>query len=391
MKKRLFTSEAVSEGHPDKVCDLIADRIVDACLEQDPSSHVACEVFASDEYVLVGGEITTKAKIDIDFIVRDTLIKIGYVSSEIGIDPKTCKVDIKVRLQSPEINKAVTKKNLLDTGAGDQGIIFGYATSETKNYMPTAICLANDIMKRASKLRKEGKFRYARPDMKCQVTVNYATNTIDTVLISVQHDPDYNEEKFKKYIIEHVINPVIEEYGFDTALIKYLINPSGSFTIGGPKGDTGITGRKLVCDSYGGSSHHGGGAMSGKDPTKVDRSAAYYARYIAKNLIAAGVAKRLEIEIGYAIGVAKPISLSFLTFKTSNYSDEFIEEIINKVFDCRVGAIISQFSLNKPKFKYADTTNYGTFGRDDISLPWEKLDKVNEIKKLLKQEEITSL
>ncbi|MCQ2753397.1 MAG: methionine adenosyltransferase [Bacilli bacterium] len=386
-KEQLFTSEAVSEGHPDKVCDQIADRILDVALKADPFSHVACEVFTSQEYVLVGGEITSKAKLNYEKIVRDTLKDIGYLKPSLGIGYKSCQVDVRVREQSPEINHAVSNKDILKLGAGDQGIVFGYATNETKNYMPLPISLASAIMKRASKLRKDGKFKGARPDMKAQVTFDYKTRKINNVLVSIQHDPDINKNKFKDYVIHNVIIPVIKEYKLNTNF-KTLINPSGSFVIGGPLGDTGLTGRKLVCDTYGGSAHQGGGALSGKDPTKIDRSATYYARYMAKNLVAAGVAKRLEVQISYAIGVSEPLSISFLTFKTSKYDDELIEKIIKKVFDARVGAIIKAFSLNKPKFRYVDTSTYGHFGRDDLNLPWEKLDKVNEIKKLLKQKKL---
>lgn len=381
--KKLFTSEAVSEGHPDKVADQIADRIVDAHIKKDHNAHVACEVFTTEEYVLVGGEITSKVKVNYEKIVRDTLKDIGYLTPKDGIGYKTCKVDIKIREQSPEINNAVSSKNIEDLGAGDQGIIFGYATDEMPNYMPVAITLSNAIMKLATKLRKEAKFKGARPDMKAQVTFDYASNKIDTILVSIQHEPKINFDKFKDYIKQNILLPIVKKYGFNTDF-KTLINPSGSFVVGGPLGDTGLTGRKLICDTYGGSAHQGGGALSGKDPTKVDRSASYYARYIAKNLVAAGVAKRLEVEIAYAIGVSKPLSISFLTFKTSKYKDELIEKIINKVFDARVGAIIKHFSLNNPKFNYRDTSIYGHFGRDDLNLPWEKLDKVKEIKRLLK-------
>lgn len=381
--KRLFTSEAVSEGHPDKVADQIADAVVDACIKVDHNSHVACEVFISEEYVLVGGEITSKAKVNYIKIVRDTLKRIGYLKPELGIGYKTCKIDIKVKRQSPEINKAVSNKDILKLGAGDQGIVFGYATNETKNYMPLPITLANAIMKRASMLRKMGKFLDARPDMKAQVTFDYDAHKIETILVSIQHNPNINKAKFKDYVIKNVILPVIKEYKLNTNF-KTLINPSGSFVVGGPLGDTGLTGRKLVCDTYGGSAHQGGGALSGKDPTKIDRSATYYARYIAKNLVAAGVAERLEVEISYAIGLSNPLSISFLTFKTSKYKDELIEKIIHKVFDARVGAIIKNFSLNNPKFNYVDTATYGHFGRDDLNVPWEKLDKVKEIKRLLK-------
>lgn len=381
--KNLFTSEAVSEGHPDKVCDQIADCILDACLAKDASSHVACEVFATEEYILVGGEITSRAKVDYEKIVRDTLKDIGYLKPELGIGYKTCKVDVRVKEQSPEINKAVKKENLLDTGAGDQGIVFGYATDETKEFMPIPITLANAIMLRASNLFKKGEFKYARPDMKAQVTYDYDNNRIDTILISVQHDPKMKKTEFKKYILESVILPIVKSYKLNTDF-KKIINPSKSFVVGGPLGDTGLTGRKLVCDTYGGSAHQGGGAFSGKDPTKVDRSAAYYSRYIAKNLVAAGVAKRLEVQIGYAIGVAKPISIGLMTFKTAKYSDEKILDIINKVFDARPGAIIKAFNLTKPSFKYRDTSIFGHFGRCDLNLPWEKLDKVSQIKKMLK-------
>lgn len=383
MEKKLFTSEAVSEGHPDKVADQIADRILDACLKQDASSHVACEVFTTEEYVLVGGEITSNAKVNYEKIVRDTLKDIGYLKPELGIGYKTCKVDIKIKKQSREINHAVTKKNLLDTGAGDQGIVFGYACNENKNYMPVAICLANEIVKYASKLRKSGAFKSARPDMKSQVTYDYQNKRIDTILVSIQHDANYDVKKFKDYVANKVIKPVVKSYGLNLDY-TLLINPSGSFVVGGPKGDTGLTGRKLVCDTYGGSAHQGGGALSGKDPTKVDRSATYYARYIAKNLVAAGVADRLEVQIAYAIGVAKPLSISFLTFKTAKYSDTLIQKIIDEVFDARPGAIIKAFKLMTPNFRYVDTATYGHFGRNDLAFPWEKLDKVKIIKRYLK-------
>lgn len=387
-EKILFTSESVSEGHPDKICDQVSDAILDACLEQDPESRVACECYAAENFLLIGGEITTKAKVDYEAVARNTIKNIGYDKDEYGFNYKTLEIKQILTEQSHDISIGISKKDPLEQGAGDQGIMFGYATDETEGYMPLAISIAHKLVRRASSLRKSGVFKWSRPDMKSQVTVDYSSPLkprVETVLMSIQHDENYNEKEFKKYIKEEIMEKVVSSFGLNTDF-KVLINPTGKFVIGGPKGDVGLTGRKIIVDTYGGSACHGGGSFSGKDPSKVDRSAAYYARYMAKNLVAAGVAKRLEIEISYAIGVAEPLSISISTFKTANYSDEVILGIIEKVFDCRPGAIIKAFKLKTPDFKYLDIAAYGHFGRGDLNLPWEKLDKVDEIKVLLKKE-----
>lgn len=381
----LFTSESVSEGHPDKVCDQIADAILDECLRIDKYAHVACEVFATKEFVLIGGEITINSNVvpDYEKIARDTLRKIGYTSPEIGIGADTCKIEIRVNTQSSDIAMGVKHEDTLNMGAGDQGIMFGYATNESEGYMPLPLTIAHKLVRTATNLRKEGKFKHARPDMKSQVTIDYTDPNnirIKTVLMSIQHDETTDLVAFKKYVHDEIMVPVAVSFNLNTDF-DYLINPTGRFVIGGPLGDTGLTGRKLIVDTYGGSSRHGGGAFSGKDPSKVDRSASYYARYIAKNLVAAGAASRLEVQLSYAIGVAKPMSLSLSTFGTSHYDDEDILRAIETYFDARPGAIISSFKLNEPTWKYADICNYGVFGRPDIDLPWERLDKVEELKK----------
>lgn len=381
----LFTSESVSEGHPDKVCDQIADAILDECLRIDKYAHVACEVFATKEFVLIGGEITINSNVvpNYEKIARDTLRKIGYTSSEIGIGADTCKIEIRVNTQSSDIAMGVKHEDTLNMGAGDQGIMFGYATNESEGYMPLPLTIAHKLVRTATSLRKEGKFKHARPDMKSQVTIDYTDPNnirIKTVLMSIQHDETTDLVAFKKYVHDEIMVPVATSFNLNTDF-DYLINPTGRFVIGGPLGDTGLTGRKLIVDTYGGSSRHGGGAFSGKDPSKVDRSASYYARYIAKNLVAAGAASRLEVQLSYAIGVAKPMSLSLSTFGTSHYDDEDILRAIGTYFDARPGAIISSFKLNEPTWKYADICNYGVFGRPDIDLPWERLDKVEELKK----------
>lgn len=381
----LFTSESVSEGHPDKVCDQIADAILDECLRIDKYAHVACEVFATKEFVLIGGEITINSNVvpDYEKIARDTLRKIGYTSPEIGIGADTCKIEIRVNTQSSDIAMGVKHEDTLNMGAGDQGIMFGYATNESEGYMPLPLTIAHKLVRTATSLRKEGKFKHARPDMKSQVTIDYTDPNnirIKTVLMSIQHDETTDLAAFKKYVHDEIMVPVATSFNLNTDF-DYLINPTGRFVIGGPLGDTGLTGRKLIVDTYGGSSRHGGGAFSGKDPSKVDRSASYYARYIAKNLVAAGAASRLEVQLSYAIGVAKPMSLSLSTFGTSHYDDEDILRAIETYFDARPGAIISSFKLNEPTWKYADICNYGVFGRPDIDLPWERLDKVEELKK----------
>lgn len=388
MNKILFTSESVSEGHPDKVCDKIADSILDACLAGDPYSHVACEVFATTEYLIIGGEITTRAHVDYEGIARKVLREIGYTSPEIGIGADSCQIVVKIKEQSPDINRGIERENELDMGAGDQGIMFGYATTESAGYMPLAISIAHKLVRTASALRKEGSFQHARPDMKSQVTIDYTDPKqvkIDNILMSCQHDEETDLVSFQKYIHDEIMVPVAKSFGLNTDF-AYLINPTGRFCIGGPMGDTGLTGRKLIVDTYGGSARHGGGAFSGKDPSKVDRSASYYARYIAKNLVAAGAADRLEIQLSYAIGVAKPLSIGLTTYGTKHYEDDVILAAIDRFFDARPGAIIDQFSLRKPNFKYADTTNYGAFGRPDLDLPWERLDKVSALKEFFKNQ-----
>ena len=385
MKKQLnlFTSESVSEGHPDKVADQISDAILDACLEQDPMSHVACETFVTTDYCLIGGEITTKAHVNYDQIAREVIRDIGYTKTEYGFNADTVKVDVKIKTQSPDIAMGVENNDSTKIGAGDQGIMFGYASNETEGYMPLAISLAHKLVRVATKLRKEGKFVHARPDMKSQVTIDYEDNKsprLVTVLMSIQHDPDINMDEFKKYVKEDVILPVVRSFNLNEDF-QLLINPTGSFVIGGPMGDTGLTGRKIIVDTYGGASRHGGGAFSGKDPTKVDRSAAYMARYIAKNVVASGLATKCEVQLAYAIGVAKPVSVMVDTFGTGKKSDDEISEIVNKVFDLRPSAIIKNLDLRRPIYKAVAA--YGHMGREDLNVPWEQTNKVDEIKKYM--------
>lgn len=383
--KFLFTSEAVSEGHPDKICDQISDAILDACLENDPDSRVACECYASENFLVIGGEITTKANVNYEEVARNVIKNIGYDKDEYGFNYKNVKIVNVIKSQSPDISQGIDHGKIEDQGAGDQGIMFGYATNQTSTYMPISLDISEKLVKRATFLRKNGTFKHARPDMKSQVTMDYTdpkNPRVDTVLMSIQHDPDIDLDEFKKFIGENIIKETIKEYNLNLDY-KVLINPTGIFVIGGPKGDVGLTGRKIIVDTYGGEACHGGGCFSGKDPSKVDRSAALYSRYIAKNLVAAGVADRIQIQLSYAIGVSEPVSISISTFKTAKCSDEKILEIINKLFDCRPGKIIEQFDLKHPTFKYQDISVYGCFGRDELNLPWEKLDKVEEIKKLL--------
>ena len=387
MKERiLFTSESVSEGHPDKLCDQISDAILDACLKGDPKSHVACECFVTTNLLVIGGEITTKSKVDYEKIARDIMISIGYDSPEKGIDGHTCEIINRIKEQSPDINMGVVREKEEDQGAGDQGIMFGYACDETSNYMPLAIGIAHKLVRYASTLRKNGQFKGSRPDMKSQVTIDYTSGKpeIATVLMSIQHDPDVNMEEFHNFIKKNIIDEVVKSYGF-TSDYQVLINPTGRFVIGGPEGDTGLTGRKIIVDTYGGVGKHGGGAFSGKDPSKVDRSAAYAARYVAKNLCAAGVSPKVEVQLSYAIGKADPLSISVDTFGLSKYDQNKILEVVRKVFDLRPNAIIKKFSLTEPPFKYVDLASYGHFGRPDVDCPWEYLDKVEEIKKLLEE------
>ena len=383
-KRILFTSESVSEGHPDKLCDQISDAILDACLAQDPNAHVACECFATTDFVLIGGEITTTAVVDYEKVARRVITKIGYTSKEVGLDGNTCKILNLIQTQSPDIAQGVDRGNIEEHGAGDQGIMFGYASDESENYMPLAIVIAHKLVRYATMLRHEGKFKGSRPDMKSQVTIDYTDEKprIDTILMSVQHDEDVVMDDFKEFIHENIMKVVVRSFGLNEDF-KYLINPTGRFVVGGPNGDTGLTGRKIIVDTYGGAAKAGGGCFSGKDPSKVDRSATYAARYVAKNLVAAGVASQIEVQLSYAIGVAKPISISVDTFGTEKIEKQKILEIIDKVFDLRPGCIIRDFSMKTPPFKYEDLASYGHFGRPDVNCPWEYLDKVDAIKNLL--------
>ncbi len=384
MEKILFTSESVSEGHPDKLCDQISDAILDYCLANDPNSRVACECFVTTEKLIIGGEITSNAKPNYERIARDVMRNIGYTDKKLGIGADSCEIEVLVKHQSKDIAQGVDQEI---QGAGDQGIMFGYATNESAGYMPLALVIAHKLVRYASNLRKLGTFKWARPDMKAQVTMDYTDLNnvrIDTVLMSVQHDPDFNEKEFEKFIYEEIMQHVVESFGLNKDF-KYLINPTGRFVTGGPEGDTGLTGRKIIVDTYGGSARHGGGAFSGKDPSKVDRSAAYMARYVAKNLVASGVADRLEVQLSYAIGVAKPLSINVEGFDTLKVDVNKVLKIIEKVFDLTPAGIIKAFSLTKPTFKYQDLASYGHFGRPDLDLPWEKLDKVDVIKKLINE------
>ena len=385
-KKNLFTSESVSEGHPDKVCDQIADAILDECLKQDQNSRVACEVFVTTNYCLIGGEITSNAIVNYEQIARNVITEIGYDNDELGFNGSTCQIDLKIKKQSPDIAQGVDATKPEDIGAGDQGIMFGYATNENEGYMPLPIVIAHKLVRVASLMRKDGDFAHSRPDMKSQVTVDYSDSKkprVVTVLMSIQHDPDIDLSKFHKFVKENIIHAVVASFGLNDDY-EILINPTGKFVIGGPAGDTGVTGRKIIVDTYGGAGHHGGGAFSGKDPTKVDRSASYIARYIAKNLVAAGLMDRCEIQLGYAIGRSEPVSVHVDQFGTGKLSDDKVVEIICQVFDLRPGMIIKNFSLINPAFEYHKLSNYGHFGRPDLDLPWEKLDKVEEIKSLIK-------
>ncbi len=392
MDKLLFTSESVTEGHPDKMCDAISDAILDAIIAQDPMGRVACETAITTGVVFVMGEITTTAYVDIQKIVRDTIREIGYTRAKYGFDADTCGVIVSIDEQSRDIamgvNKAMEAKlgeDEIDTiGAGDQGIQFGYASNETTEYMPYAICMAHKLAYQLAKVRKEGILTYLRPDGKTQVTVEYDESgkpiRIDTVVCSTQHAPDVSQEQINQDIKKNVLDVVIPESMVDKDT-KYYINPTGRFVIGGPHGDSGLTGRKIIVDSYGGYGRHGGGAFSGKDCTKVDRSAAYAARYVAKNIVAAGLADRCEVQVSYAIGVARPISINVETFKTGKISDTKLVEIIRKHFDLRPAGIIKMLDLRRPIYK--QTAAYGHFGRTDVELPWERLDKVAVLKKYL--------
>jgi S-adenosylmethionine synthetase len=391
---RLFTSESVTEGHPDKIADQVSDAILDALISQDPYSRVAAETTVATGLALVVGEITTNAYVDIAKVARETIREIGYTHNNDGFNAESIAVLTSIDEQSADIalgvDKAFESKQEgvtedFGTGAGDQGIIFGYATDETPEYLPPAISFAHRLTRQLAKVRKDGTLPYLRPDGKSQVTVEFADDgqtvkRIHTIVISTQHSEDVTLEQIRKDIIEYVIKPVIPAELLDEDTI-YYVNPTGRFVIGGPQGDAGLTGRKIIVDTYGGTGRHGGGAFSGKDPTKVDRSAAYAARWVAKNLVAAGVAKKIEVELAYAIGVAKPVSIAVDTFGTGTVSDEKIVDVVNKVFDLRPAAIISALDLRRPIYK--QTAAYGHFGRTDVDLPWEHLDKVDEIKKLI--------
>ena len=395
MEKRLFTSESVTEGHPDKMCDAISDAILDALMDQDPMSRVACETATCTGFVLVTGEITTKAYVDIQKIVRDTVKEIGYDKSEYGFDGNTCAVLTAIDEQSSDIAMGVdkaleakentmTEDEIEAIGAGDQGMMFGYATNETEEYMPYPISLAHKLVLQLTKVRKDGTLKYLRPDGKSQVSVEYDEAgkpvRLEAVVLSTQHDADVTQEQIHEDIKKYVFDPVLPKELLD-ADTKYFINPTGRFVIGGPHGDAGLTGRKIIVDTYGGYARHGGGAFSGKDCTKVDRSAAYAARYVAKNIVAAGLADKCEIQLSYAIGVARPTSIMVDTFGTGKVGDEKLVDIIRENFDLRPAGIIKMLDLRRPIYK--QTAAYGHFGRNDLDLPWEKLDKADALKKYL--------
>ncbi len=389
--KKFFTSESVTEGHPDKICDQISDAILDAIIAKDPMARVACETMTSTGLIMIAGEVTTNCYVDIDEIARETVREIGYDRAKYGFDCDSCSVLTSLKGQSPDIAQGVNSSlearggeaDANDTGAGDQGMMFGFACDETADYMPAPIYYAHKLTKKLSEVRKNGTLDYLRPDGKSQVTVEYDDDKvvrIDSVVISTQHAADVEHGKIEKDVIEKVIKSVLPAELLDENT-KYYINPTGRFVIGGPQGDCGLTGRKIIVDTYGGYASHGGGAFSGKDPTKVDRSAAYAARYVAKNIVASGIAKKCEIQLAYAIGVAKPLSILVNTYGTGKISDEKIVEIINENFDLRPAAIIKNFDLRRPIYK--QTAAYGHFGRSDINVPWEKTDKTDIFKKAL--------
>ena len=395
MDKYIFTSESVTEGHPDKICDAISDAVLDACLAQDPMSRVACETMVCTGFAIVTGEITTAAQVDYPQIIRNTIREIGYTDSSMGFDADTCAVMVAIDKQSPDIAMGVdqaleardgseAEEAIAAIGAGDQGMMFGYATNETEEYMPYGVALAHKLARRLAQVRKDGTLPYLRPDGKTQVSVEYSPDGIpvrlEAVVLSTQHDEKVSQEQIHRDIRQYVFDPVLPAELIDSRT-KFFINPTGRFVIGGPHGDAGLTGRKIIVDTYGGAARHGGGAFSGKDCTKVDRSAAYAARYAAKNLVAAGYADRLEIQLSYAIGVAHPTSIMVNTFGTGNVPEERIVEIIRKYFDLRPAGIIRMLDLRRPI--YRQTASYGHFGRLDIDLPWEKLDKADVLRREL--------
>lgn len=389
----LFTSESVSEGHPDKICDQISDAVLDKALAADPNSRVAIESFTTTGLVVVGGEMTTKADIDVQQVARETLSNIGYTSTDYGIDAESCAVLVSIHSQSADIAQGVDEGSGLfeSQGAGDQGLMFGYACTQTEEMMPLPIVLSHKLVQELAKMRKSGQISYLRPDSKAQVTVEYDDNRtplrVDTVVVSTQHSPDVDHETIKTDIIEKLVKAVVPSNLLDSET-KYYINPTGRFVIGGPHGDAGLTGRKIVVDTYGGWVSHGGGAFSGKDSTKVDRSAAYMARYVAKNCIAAGLAEELEIQLAYAIGVAKPVSIRVNCYGTATLPEQTIIDIIETVFDLSPSGIIETLDLRKPVF--SQTAAYGHFGRTDINLTWERCDKVDDIKRALEAKQVTA-
>jgi len=379
-RRFLFTSESVTEGHPDKICDKISDALLDEFLRQDPDSRVAVETMTTTGVVVVAGEVTTKAKFDIQDVVRKTVKEIGYDKPEYGFDADTCSVLISIHAQSPDISQGVTATENKDQGAGDQGLMFGFAVNETDELMPLPILVAHKLTRRLSEARKSKELPWVRPDGKSQVTVEYEDGKptkIEAIVISTQHSPEIGNSEIRKQIIEKVIKPVCGKWWNDN--IKIHVNPTGRFVIGGPPGDSGLTGRKIIVDTYGGAGRHGGGAFSGKDPSKVDRSACYMCRYIAKNIVSAGLAEKCELQVAYAIGVAEPVSLMVNTFGTSKIPEEDIESLVRKHFDMRPAAIIAQLDLKRPIYK--DTAAFGHFGRTDVSLPWEKTDKAETLRK----------
>lgn len=381
-KDFLFTSESVSEGHPDKIADYISDVILDNILTSDLKARVACETFVKTGFILIGGEISTHAKIDFDALAREAVKHIGYVNSSLGFDGDTCGVLTAIGRQSPDIAIGIDHKQAADQGAGDQGIIFGYACNETKELMPATILYAHRLMQRHAELRKNGALPWLRPDAKCQITLRYVDNkpvSAESIVLSTQHDPNITHEAITEAVIENIINPIIPTEWLHSKT-KYFINPTGRFVIGGPQGDCGLTGRKIIVDTYGGAAHHGGGSFSGKDPSKVDRSAAYACRYVAKNIVAAKLADKCEVQVSYAIGVAEPTSIFVNTFNTGKIPDQKIIECIKQTFDLRPYGIIHMLNLLRPI--YAQTSNYGHFGRTDPAFTWEQTDKADKLQKL---------